>query len=72
LNTLFSAVALSPNVDPYHNGHQKRRHNSGVSLELLEESEVCNAVDVEDACFSWNLDTKEPALKHINVHIPQG
>lgn len=59
--------------------YKRRRHHSGVSAgdfdDLNEDMvflEPRSAVEIFDGNFSWNLETKELALKNISVKIPMG
>jgi hypothetical protein len=45
---------------------------SGVSIEELQECDPQYAVEVSGGAFSWDLETKELALKNIDLQIPSG
>ncbi|XP_070204431.1 ATP-binding cassette sub-family C member 9-like [Littorina saxatilis] len=59
--------------------YKRRRHHSGVSMGDFEEGnmdlaffELRNSIEIVNGNFSWYLETKELALKDINVKIPMG
>ncbi|KAL8596886.1 hypothetical protein ACOMHN_065836 [Nucella lapillus] len=72
-----SAPVLSSSEGP--GEYKRRRHHSGVSTgdiddmhEELAFLEPSNVIEIFSGNFSWSLETKEPALKDINVKIPGG
>ncbi|XP_060582748.1 ATP-binding cassette sub-family C member 9-like [Ruditapes philippinarum] len=66
-----SAITLSA-VGDHHHHHHRRRQMSGVSIEELQECDPQYAVEVSGGAFSWDLETKELALKNIDLQIPSG
>ena len=70
-------VCLSSNNA--HVEYKRRRHHSGISTGDFDDAnddlvflELRYAVEIFDGNFSWNLETKELALKNISVKFPMG
>ena len=71
--------AFCPSLSDGHAEYKRRRHHSGVGTGDFDDVnddmvflELRSAVEIFDGNFSWNLETKELALKNISVKIPMG
>ena len=76
-NKIFFIVGLT--VNDTTDKKSRKRHTSGVSTEDEEEVaekvtviEARMVVEISNGSFSWDLVTKDPVLKDINLKIPTG